>query len=690
MKTPRRAPRTAFSTELRGGSRTVNARLGNLFSNRKSRAPLLVAAVLVVTALAGGLVACTQTSPGPTASPAPSQSPSGSAGQARIVMDLQYYDTLYNIYEVPILAGTESEDALAINAEIQALEESWRADIATAYEHVNSQVFAFPSTAGRYLNIVLLEEPNGSGSDGVLHTWVYDAETGLRVTGGEALALAGVTPAELEPQAAELFLAENPDTTLRLASLELAGFRIRADGKPELYLYGQTDDPTGNMDPWRCIFLWADGALERCANLFLPEADQIPFRLLVPADEVDGTEPPLWCTWGPSGGEPQGGYVTPAPPEEAAAFASRLRETILPEYYQLGADEDAVLDYQGVRQIDGQDCWVFDAYRGGAATGFGSDDCVGRFYQDQKTQQVYCQDGPDWFIAVISGTFVFPQTIDVNAEWDAGIWCDIQRHVWRLVPETNFEYGHVNFGYPSFLTLAASYPDLGYPGGDGVGVYHCPITLYELPDWTDPTPYMVLIPHTVGGYYYVGDLDEAGANSREAVSALVDAWMAAELKYLNFVTSGSDFYDAASGYYTNDTYHFTLQLPEELYNNVVFRDTGRGVGVYSRLAYEQYVAEHGGVDDGGEADPLACGRLYEILAGPDADLSYRGDWQGLNWLPMCRVPDSEQDAVPASNGWYYASFTNTEWFPGSAFYPYYMECREVLRLCLDSSAFTPV
>ena len=72
MKKPPRAPHTAFSTELRGGSRALKARLGNLFSAGKARAPLLVAAALLVTVLAGGLVACTQTpAPAPTPSPTP-------------------------------------------------------------------------------------------------------------------------------------------------------------------------------------------------------------------------------------------------------------------------------------------------------------------------------------------------------------------------------------------------------------------------------------------------------------------------------------------------------------------------------------------------------------------------------------------------------------------------------------------
>ena len=689
MKKPPRAPHTAFSTELRGGSRALKARLGNLFSAGKTRAPLLVAAALLVTVLAGGLVACTQTpAPGPTPSPTPTDGhlPVDTVGQARIAMELQYYDTLQNIYEAPILADAESDAAQSINAEIEALVSAWRADIATAYEHVNSQVFAFPSTAGRYLNIILLEVPGGTGSDGFIHTWVYDAEKAVRVTGEEALSLAGVSLAELEPLAADLFLTENPGTTLQLTALELAGFRIRSDGGPELYLYGQTDDPTGNMDPWQCVYLWADGALTRCANLAYPQASYSPFRLLVPLEEVDKTELPLWCTWGPSGGEPQGGFVTPALPEGAAAFESQLRETILPEYGGLVEGEAFVLDYQGTQQTEGWDFWIFDLYRGDSATGFGTDACLGRYLKDQNTGQVFFQQGPDWFLATIPGTYAFPQTIDVAAEWDTGLWSDVQRHVWRQVPETGFEYGHVNFSYPT-LTLTASYPDLGLPNWYGVGVYHCPVSLPEVPDWTDSTPYMAFIPVAGGGYYYLGDLDEAGARSKDAVSALVDEWMTVDVKYLNFVTGGSDAYDSYSGFYTNDAYHFTLQLPEELYNAILFRDTGRGVGIYYRPAYERYVAERGGVDDGGVSAPLACGRLFEILAGPDLNQRYDANIPGFSWLPMCQSPDNEADGVPAANGWCYAALTSTEWYPGSA---YHQEYERQLRLALSSMSVNPV
>ena len=41
------------------------------------------------------------------------------------------------------------------------------------------------------------------------------------------------------------------------------------------------------MDPWQCVYLWADGALTRCANLAYPQASYSPFRLLVPLEEVD-------------------------------------------------------------------------------------------------------------------------------------------------------------------------------------------------------------------------------------------------------------------------------------------------------------------------------------------------------------------------------------------------------------------
>ncbi len=377
--------------------------------------------------------------------------------------------------------------------------------------------------------------------------------------------------------------------------------------------------------------------------------------------------PPQTAAPGPAA--PQAGIGGPALPPEATRFAQQLREELLPRYGGLNAGETVTLDGQGIQELEEErSCWVFDAYRGGAATGFGSPECLGRYYQDRETGQVYCQEGPDWFLAVIPGTFVWPEALSAET-----VWSELQRHMG--------ETGHgVSSTLPETLTLAAAYPDFE-DGCAAVGVYDCPAT----PDGGTAAPCMVLL-HSAGseGHYYLGALEPEQANSRQAVEKLVEAWKWAPVTYLPFVSGGGNYYDAATGLYTSERCHFTWRLPEEVRNGVLFRDTDRGVGVYCRLAYERYVAEHGGVDDGGAADPLGCGRLLELRAGPEEPRAQAGET--LTWLPVCRDPEDPSRGVPAANGWYYAAAAGRVWYPDS----FYLETYETtLQALLDGLEITP-
>jgi len=311
MNKQNKANHTAFSAVFRGGETGATARLKALFAGNKKQVawPVVCAALLIV--FAAGLTAC------------------GVHGKqsssASLVMEMQYYDTLWNIYEVPVITSDESEPAQTINAELCALEEIWQGELSTAYEHVNDVVVAFPCTTDRYLNIVLLQMPPGSGSDGTLYSWVYDKAESRRVTSDEALALAGVAEEELRAQIADSMAAETP-YAFTLASVELAGFRIRPDGKPEIYLYGTTEDRTlpggGELDSWRRLYIWADGALTRGVNLYDPGYQD--FKLLIPNDETDATEAPLWCVWAPESGKPAGGFTEPPAAEVTLLTAEEL------------------------------------------------------------------------------------------------------------------------------------------------------------------------------------------------------------------------------------------------------------------------------------------------------------------------------------------------------------------------------
>lgn len=330
MSKQNKALHTAFSTEFRAREKAVAIYLKTLFAGTKKWCAWLAVYPALVVALAAGLVAC--------------GSDSKDTSSASLVMEMQYYDTLWNIYEVPVITGDESQPAQAINTELLALEEIWQAEINTAYEHVNNEVVAFPSTTDRYLNIVLLQMSSGTGSDGTVYSWVYDKAESRRVTADEALALAGVTVEELRAQIADSMAAETP-YAFAPASMELAGFRIRPDGKPEIYLYGTTEYRTlpegGELDPWRRLYIWADGEFIRGINLFSPEYTVFPFRLLVPAEETDATDAPLWCVWAPAGGEPAGGFTEPPAESRDAAWESIVSDwESMPEYSLLMSGTD--------------------------------------------------------------------------------------------------------------------------------------------------------------------------------------------------------------------------------------------------------------------------------------------------------------------------------------------------------------
>lgn len=89
----------------------------------------------------------------------------------------------------------------------------------------------------------------------------------------------------------------------------MTGFRIRDDGGVEFYLTCMTDDAdpaVDAVDGWQHLLVYADDSWRHynCkATLMLTE------ELLIPAEELAGFDAPLWYQWGPSGGEPEGGFV---------------------------------------------------------------------------------------------------------------------------------------------------------------------------------------------------------------------------------------------------------------------------------------------------------------------------------------------------------------------------------------------
>ena len=137
------------------------------------------------------------------------------------------------------------------------------------------------------------------------------------VSAGDALALAGLNEKALLDQVAEQMEPEmNPEGQgyqIALHRLTLEGFRIKADGQPVFYLTGRMDDvddavldAVSGVDQ---LFIWED----RAVTVYDQYSLNAP---LVPAEETDRLDPPLWNQWYFAGEEPVGGFVpvdTPSP-----------------------------------------------------------------------------------------------------------------------------------------------------------------------------------------------------------------------------------------------------------------------------------------------------------------------------------------------------------------------------------------
>jgi hypothetical protein len=305
MRQPKHVPRSFFTTEFRGGARATKARFQNLLRPGKKRRGILALVILLTAVLfSAAFVSCT---------------PQKAAGQAVLAMDTQYYDILGNVLEIPLIQGDDSPEAQAINREVLAIKAQFQQGLEDVYEHINSELMAYPTTTERYLNLTLYDPVvNSSGNDGEIHSWVYDKQEGRQVTQEDALALAQISQEELRTGVEELLTGEDPARTLE--EFQISGFRIGPEGEvlfylqadvADLYIPGQWD-----LDGWRRLYLWSEGALTRFDGSARDSDGNYVRAPLLSAELVDETELPLWCRWYYSDShQPQGGFTVPAPPE---------------------------------------------------------------------------------------------------------------------------------------------------------------------------------------------------------------------------------------------------------------------------------------------------------------------------------------------------------------------------------------
>jgi hypothetical protein len=292
-------PRTPFSTGLSGSARETEIRLRNIFSGPKKRPPLpFLILMFAIAIFCGNLVSCRQRPPEPS-----------------LLMETQYYDSYGNYVEIPVLAlpaGQENEAVEAINTALNDLRGEYaQLDSRTGTDAWENQCLFYPSTTDRYLNLLFFRSRFTTDlNTGHVFSLVYDRKEGTLVSAGDALALAGLNEKALLDQVTEQMEPEmNPEGQgyqIALHRLTLEGFRIKADGQPVFYLTGRMDDvddavldAVSGADQ---LFIWED----RAVTVYDQYSLNAP---LVPAEETDKLDPPLWNQWYFAGEEPAGGFV---------------------------------------------------------------------------------------------------------------------------------------------------------------------------------------------------------------------------------------------------------------------------------------------------------------------------------------------------------------------------------------------
>ena len=297
-----RLPRSPFSTRLSGSAKETELRTRNIFQWKKKRPPVWLMILMAAVCLScGSLVSCQQRPAEPS-----------------ILMETQYYDSLGSCIEIPALslpAGEQNEAVDAINAALDELREEYRFSL-SGTEYGRLCLF-YPSTTDRYLNLVFFQKDADYGNDGSTASWVYDKREGVQVTAEDALALAG-TDREALFADLEAVIAADPEDPRELYQtadpISLQGFRIKADGKPVFYLTAMVDcrdmGDDGFLDEWSRLYVWDNGVFTRYyCMVYVPEGPPYERYPLVPAEETDPLDPPLWNQWYFAGEAPAGGFV---------------------------------------------------------------------------------------------------------------------------------------------------------------------------------------------------------------------------------------------------------------------------------------------------------------------------------------------------------------------------------------------
>ena len=337
-------PHTPFSTPLSSSARETELRIRNIMSGPKKRPPILfLILVFSLCLFCGNLVSCQRQPVQPT-----------------LVMETQYYDSDGNYLEIPALAlpaGEENEAVDTINAALNDLREEYtQLSSRMGTDALENQCLFYPSSTDQYLNLLFFQSQFTTDlNTGHIFSLVYDVKEGTLVSAEDALALAGLNKAALLNQVAEQMEPEmNPEGQtyqIALHNLTLEGFRIKADGQPVFYLTGRMDDADDAvMDAVSGadqLFIWMD----RTATIYDQYGLSAP---LVPAEETDKLDPPLWNQWYFAGEEPVGGFVD-RPALEALNYDVWLNEMAL-NYLQAEYNTAVYLAADAPEQPQERDC----------------------------------------------------------------------------------------------------------------------------------------------------------------------------------------------------------------------------------------------------------------------------------------------------------------------------------------------
>lgn len=334
-------PRSPFTTRFSGTVRENKERMRNIFDGGRKHPGrwLFVLSTLVTLFCCFYLVSCQRQEPSPS-----------------LVMDTQYYDVNGNYIEIPVLTmpdGAQSNEGVtAINQALAELKAFYQPVLegrtaGSDLMNMENRCLLYPTETDRYLNLIFLrDEYHTDLNTGHIASLVYDKEKGTQITLNQALALAGQTEEGMCQALADQYdpglVEEYPDTNICIQNQALEGFRMGENGQPVFYLTARVDDRDDTVQDTisgaDSLYIWSGGSFARYDQYAVTG-----LQPLVPAAECLNLNPPLWRQWFFDGGEPEGGFTTPASLREQALLGVLYQEVSAQMDFALGETASELL-----------------------------------------------------------------------------------------------------------------------------------------------------------------------------------------------------------------------------------------------------------------------------------------------------------------------------------------------------------